>query len=276
MKPLRAKMMRYMERRGYSASTIKTYISWVLQIALHYGKSPDLLTEEEIGVYFDHLRRSRQLSQSSLAGCYSGVKLLWEKVLGRSWNANKLPRSKRAKTLPEVLSEEEVRQLICQTKNLKHRAFLKVLYTAGMRVGELVKLKPTDIDSKRMVIRVEMGKGSKSRYTVLSMSLLKELRAYWLEYRPRVYLFEGQVPGRHISIRTVQEVFKQACRRIELRKKVGVHVLRHSFATHLLENGVDTLTVKALLGHSNVATTARYVHVQNSRLKGLPDLLARW
>ena len=127
-----------------------------------------------------------------------------------------------------------------------------------------------------MVVRVEMGKGKKSRYTVLSMPLLKELRAYWLEYRPRVYLFEGQVPGRHISIRTVQTVFKQACKRIGLRKQVGVHVLRHSFATHLLENGVDTLTVKALLGHSDVSTTARYVHVQNSRMKGLPDLLAHW
>ena len=226
--------------------------------------------------FTERLRRGRGLSQSSLAGCYSGIKLLWEKVLGRSWNANKLPRSKRAKTLPEVLSEEEVRQLICQTKNLKHRAFLKVLYTTGVRVGELVKLKPGDIDSKRMVVRVEMGKGKKSRYTVLSMPLLKELRAYWLEYRPRVYLFEGQVPGRHISIRTVQTVFKQACKRIGLRKQVGVHVLRHSFATHLLENGVDTLTVKALLGHSDVSTTARYVHVQNSRMKGLPDLLAHW
>ena len=273
-------MLRYMERRGYSPSTIRAYTMWVLQIALHYDKSPDLLTEEEIGAYFDHLRRSRQLSQSSLAGCYSGIKLLWEKVLGRSWNANKLPRSKRAKTLPEVLSEEEVRQLICQTKNLKHRAFLKVLYTTGVRVGELVKLKPGDIDSKRMVVRVEMGKGKKSRYTVLSMPLLKELRAYWLEYRPRVYLFEGAVPGRHISIRTVQTVFKQACKRIGLRKQVGVHVLRHPVlrdgTTHLLENGVDTLTVKALLGHSDISTTARYVHVQNSRMKGLPDLLAHW
>ncbi|MCB9352001.1 MAG: tyrosine-type recombinase/integrase [Lewinellaceae bacterium] len=108
------------------------------------------------------------------------------------------------------------------------------------------------------------------------MPLLKELRAYWLKYRPQVYLFEGQVPGRHISIRTVQTVFKQACKGIGLRKQVGVHVLRHSFATHLLENGVDTLTVKALLGHSGVSTTARYVHVQNSRMKDLPDLLARW
>ena len=183
---------------------------------------------------------------------------------------------KRVQALPEVLSEEEVRQLITQTKNLKHRALLKVLYTTGIRVGELVKLRPTDIDSKRMVVRVEMGKGRKSRYTVLSMSLLKELRTYWLKYRPEVYLFEGQVPGRHISIRTGQAVFKQACQRIGLRKQAGVHVLRHSFATHLLENGVDTLTVKALLGHSNVSTTARYVHVQNSRMKGLPDLLARW
>ena len=194
----------------------------------------------------------------------------------RSCNTNGLPRSRRVQALPEVLPEEEVRQLIAQAKNIKHHALLKVLCTTGIRVGEVVKLKPTDIDSKRMVVRVEMGKGSKSRYTVLSMSLLKELRAYWLEYRPKAYLFEGAVAGQHISIRTVQAVFKQACKRINLGKKVGVHVLRHSFATHLLENGVDTLTVKALLGHSNVSTTARYVHVQNSRMKGLPGLLARW
>ena len=269
-------MVRYMERRGYSASTIKTYTSWVSQFARYNGKSPELLSEEDIGAYLDYLRGCRKLSQSSLAGCYSGIKVLWEKVLGRSWDTLKLPRSKRVQALPEVLSEEEVRQLICRTKNLKHRALLKVLYTTGIRVGELVKLKPGDIDSKRMVVRVEMGKGRKSRYTVLSLSMLKELRAYWLDYRPRAYLFEGAVAGRHISIRTVQAVFKQACQRIGLGKQVGVHVLRHSFATHLLENGVDTLTVKALLGHSNVSTTARYVHVQNSRMKGLPDLLARW
>lgn len=269
-------MLRYMERRGYSPSTAKSYVSWVSQFARHYGKSPDLLSEDDIGAYLDYLKRERKLSQSSLAACYSGIKVLREKVLGRSWDTLKLPRSKRAQALPEVLSEEEARQLICQTKNLKHRALLKVLYTTGIRVGEAVKLKPTDIDSRRMVMRVEMGKGRKSRYTVLSLSLLKELRAYWLEYRPKAYLFEGAVAGQHISIRTVQAVFKQACKRIGLGKQVGVHVLRHSFATHLLENGVDTLRVKALLGHSNVSTTARYVHVQNSRMKGLPDLLARW
>lgn len=269
-------MLRYMERRGYSALTVKSYISWVSHFAQHYGKSPDLLNEDDIGAYLDYLNRGRGLSRSSVACCYSGIKLLWEKVLGRGWDKLRLPRGKNAKTLPEVLSEEEVRQLVSQTRNLKHRTMLKVLYATGIRVGELVKLKPVDIDSRRMVIRVEMGKGRKSRYTVLSLSMLEELRSYWLKYRPRFYLFEGAVAGRPISIRTVQAAFKQACRRAGLRKQVGVHVLRHSFATHLLENGVDTLTLKALLGHSEVSTTARYVHVQNSRMKGLPDLLSSW
>lgn len=269
-------MLRYMERRSFSPSTIKVYISWVSQFAQHYGKSPELLDEDDIGAYFDYLKGDRKLSQSSLAGCYSGIKLLWEKILGRRWDTNKLPRSRRPKTLPEVLSVEEAHQLISRTRNQKHRTLLKVLYTTGIRVGELVKLKPGDIDSKRMVIRVSQGKGRKDRYTVLPLTLLKELRSYWKAYRPRAYLFEGAVSGRHISIRTVQAVFQQACERIALRRQVGVHVLRHSFATHLLESGVDTLTIKSLLGHANIATTARYVHVQNSRLKGLPDLLAHW
>jgi len=276
MTPLRAKMLRYMKRRNYSPSTIKSYISWVEKFANYYNKSPEYLSEEDIGFYLDYLKTERQLSQSSISACYSGIKLLWEKVLERSWNTNKLPRSKRAKSLPQVLSREEVRQIIEHTRNRKHRLILRLLYTTGIRVGEVVKLKLGDIDSKRMVIRIKHGKGNKDRYVVLSGSLLEELRVYWKWYRPEEYLFEGAQRSHPISIRTVQHVFKQACRRIGLRKQVGVHVLRHSFATHLLESGVDTLLVKTLLGHANLSTTSRYLHVANNQLQEVPDLSAAW
>lgn len=157
--------------------------------------------------------------------------------------------------------------------NTKHRVILRMLYATGLRVGELTQLKAEDIDSKRMVIRVQSGKGKKDRYGVLSDELLAELRMYWTIYRPKVFLFEGMEPGTAIAIRTVQKVFQNACERSGIRRKVGVHVLRHCFATHLLEQGVDPITLKQLMGHANLSTTARYVHIEHTHLQKVPNLL---
>jgi len=276
MSPLRTEMLRYLKRKNYSESTIRSYIYAVAMFSQHYGKCPTQLGDEDILSYLEYLSEEKKLGQSSLNCVYSALRILWEKILNRTWNSRRIPRGRRSKTLPQVLSAYQIAQLIGNTKNPKHRAVLKTLYSTGVRVGELVKLEPGDIDSQRMVVRVRQGKGKKDRYTVLSPSLLEDLRGYWRLFRPVKYLFEGQRWGAHISIRTVQYIYKKACRREGITLDAGVHVLRHSFATHLLESGVDTLTIKALLGHSSITTTARYVHVQNNRIKDLPDLLAHW
>jgi integrase/recombinase XerD len=178
------------------------------------------------------------------------------------------------KRLPEVLSKPEVRRLIESVRNLKHRTALMVMYSAGMRVGEVVKLKVNDIDLDRMLIRVEQAKGKKDRYTILSPAALLSLRAYWKDYRPRgPWLFESADRKSHWSIRSLQQVFKRAIAKAGIQKAVSSHVLRHSFATHLLEQGVDTLIIKDLLGHSQLQTTAKYLHVRKTRLGSLENPL---
>ena len=275
MSPLREEMIKWMSRRGYAAPTIKSYTYAVQELARHYGRCPSQIGTEELLSYFDYLRDERCLAQGTISNAYSGIKLLWTQVLDQAWPAKRLPRSRRAKTLPEVLSREEVHSLIGGTLNLKHRSVLETLYGTGVRLGEVVTLLPTDIDSRRMQVRVERGKGKKDRYTILPPTLLTTLRAYYRQYRPERYLFEGRTPGRHLAKRTVQAVFKQACARAGIRRQVGVHVLRHSFATHLLEDGLDPVTVKHLLGHANLSTTSRYLHVADGLRDRAVDLLAR-
>ena len=273
MKRLRKEMIDWMERRNYSASTIKSYVTAVVMLSRYYGRCPSQLSEREVAAYMNYITKQRGYSYGSISGAHSGIKLFWRQILSREWNTKLLPRPKRPKVLPEILSLEEVQRLIDMTSNKKHNAILRVLYSTGLRVGELVKLEPSDIDSKRMVVRVRKGKGKKDRYTRLTLSLLSQLRAYWKLYRPAHYLFEGRVPGRHISSRTVQAVFHQARNRAGINRQVGVHVLRHCFATHLLEAGVDSLIIKQLLGHAHLSTTAKYLHVQSRCYHEIPDLL---
>jgi site-specific recombinase XerD len=251
----------WLSRRGYAEATIKSYSLGVKQLSLYYSRCPSKISNAELMAYFDYLREERRLAQGSINGAYTGIKLFWDIILNREWPAKHLPRSRQAKTLPEVLSREEVRLLIDGTINTKHRCVLQTLYSTGVRLGEVVKLKPCHIDSKRMVVRVCQGKGAKDRYTILSATLLECLRTYYGEYRPECYLFEGRDVGRPLSKRTVQAVFRQACDRVGIKRKVSVHTLRHSFATHLLEGGLDVVTLKNLLGHRNLSTTGRYLHV---------------
>lgn len=161
------------------------------------------------------------------------------------------------------------------TRKQKHKTILSLLYTTGLRMGELVGLKPCDIDSERMVVRVRQGKGKKDRYTRLTARMLHQLREYWKCYRPKKYLFEGMVPGQHISGSTVQKIFQKSRQRAGIKRQVGVHVLRHCFATHLLEAGVDSIMIKQMLGHAHLSTTARYLHVQSTGFDKVPDLLSQ-
>lgn len=274
MKPLRKKMIAWMERKNYSASTIKCYVNSVSMLARYYNKCPSQLTEQQVADYLNYITKKRGYSYGSISGAHSGIKLFWKQILDREWNTKLLPRPKRPKQLPEILSLDEVHQLLELTRNPKHKTMLSLLYTTGLRMGELIRLKPSDIDSKRMVVRVRQGKGKKDRYTRLTPKMLEQLRAYWKAHRPKVYLFEGLIAGKHISDSSVQKVFQQARQRAGIKRQVGVHVLRHCFATHLLEAGVDSMMIKQMLGHAHLSTTARYLHVQSTGFDAIPDLLS--
>lgn len=262
-----------MEAQNYSASTIKLYVHAVKELALYHGCCPSRLEDEHIGEYLGSVRE-RGCSWSTVNGYFNGVKWFYTRLLAREWNHRMLPRPRKESRIPEILSKAEVRSLLDSIENLKHRTAMMVMYSGGLRVGELVKLKIKDIDSDRMMIRIEQGKGKKDRYTILSPSLLLVLRRYWKYYRPMSeWLFESMDRKSHWSIRSAQRVFKGAVARAGIRKKVSSHILRHSFATHLLEQGVDILTIKELLGHNQLQTTSKYLHVRQSRLSSLENPL---
>lgn len=269
----RDSFIRWMTLKGYANATIKSYVSRVQSFYDWLGKPAVAATEADISNHLHYLRVEMHLSQGTINATYSGLKIFWEQVLGRPWPGNKIPRSRQRKKLPQVLSEEEVRSLIGQTINLKHRCLLETLYSTGIRLGEVVTLEFRDIQADRQLLQVRGGKGGRDRRTVLPPTLLLHLREYYRQYRPHRYLFEGQTPGKAISRRTVQAVFQQAKKRINLERKVGVHVLRHCFATHQLEQGLDVITLQSLLGHANLRTTARYLHVTGKITPRITDLL---
>lgn len=273
MSKLRKKMIALMELENYSASTIGSYVHSVEALAVHYQLCPTKLSDEQMGAYLKGVR-DRDCSWSTVTAYYSGIKWFYTRILDREWNQSQLPRPRREKRLPEILSREEVKVLLESIDNLKHKTALMVMYSAGLRIGELVRLKVKDIDSDRMLIRIEQAKGKKDRYTLLSPSALVMLRRYWRMYRPcREWLFESMDKCSHWSISSARDVFNRAVAKAGIQKKVSSHALRHSFATHLLEQGVDMLTIKELLGHNQLQTTAKYLHVRQSRLSSLDNPL---
>jgi len=251
MTPLRQRMLEDMEIRNMSPNTRKNYIRQVAQFAMHFGKSPDQLGPEEIRTYLLSLvRRDASCNQFNVGRC--ALRFFFRVTLKREFP--EIACAKKPKKLPVVLSQGEVAQLLATPKKLKHRALLTTLYAAGLRVSELVGLRVADIDSKRMAIRVRQGKGNKDRYVMLSPMLLELLRAYWKERRPKERLFP-------VTVRCVQVMCAAMARKAKLAKRVSPHTLRHSFATHLLENGENVRKIQVLLGHRSVQTTARYLHV---------------
>ncbi len=271
MSELRTKMQDYMELRGLSPKTISSYIQSVAKFCEYYGKKPDELNSEHIMDYLLYLQREKHLSSGSINQAYSGLKILYTQVLKRTWD-NTIPRSKRIKRLPRVLSRSEVNAILEAKDNIKHRVILKLLYSTGMRVSELSNLKIGDIDSKRMLIRINQGKGNKDRQTILSKFILEELREYYLIYKPKSWLFEGNLWSKY-SIKSIQNVFNQAKKKAGITSKCSCHTLRHSFATHLLEQGVDIFKIKELLGHSSLQSTMVYLHVSSSHIQDIEDPL---
>jgi integrase/recombinase XerD len=272
MTPLRQRFIDDLRLRNYAARTIETYVGRIVAFAKHFGRSPDLLDPEEVRTFQLHLLE-RRVSWSSFNQAVCALRFLYGTTLGRPEQLPMIPYGKRPKTLPSVLSPDEVLRLLEAATPPRDRVLLQVAYGCGLRLNELLHLHVTDIDSARMVIHVRQGKGAKDRLVPLSLRLLQELRAYWRVCRPRTWLFPGQTADGTMTASTIQRRFGRLVQQVGLRKHCSMHTLRHSYATHLLEAGVDVLTLKALLGHSSLQTTARYLHVSTQRLQQTPSLL---
>ena len=272
MTPLRQKMIRELELHRKSPRTIEAYVAAVAQLALHLGRSPDRITVEEIRDYLHYLITERKQAFSSCNQKLAGIRFFYKHVLRRGDFDLRVP-AKRSGRLPAPLSREEIARLLAVAVHPKHRVLLMTAYAAGLRVSELVHLKPQDIHSERMLIRVEQGKGRKDRYTLLSPRLLQELRSYWSLFRPTLWLFPGRDGSRPIDATSAQKVYYAAKERAKITRGHGIHCLRHSFATHLLEAGVNLPTIQRLMGHTSLATTARYLHVTSQHLAGVASPL---
>jgi integrase/recombinase XerD len=267
MTALRRRMIEDMTLRNLAPHTIQVYVERVATFARYYNVSPQRLGPEQIRAYLLYLVQERHVSWSYFNQARCALQFLYRVTLGRDWVVEAVVCPKQQKKLPIVLSLDELVQFFKAVTNLKHRAILMTTYAAGLRLSEVCHLRVDDIDSQRMVIRIRQAKGHKDRYVMLSPRLLAILRQYWKAVRPRHYLFPGADPDRPINPRTVQQVCRAALRASGIKKKVSMHTLRHSFATHLLEAGTDLRTIQVLLGHQNLGTTARYLHVSTAALK---------
>jgi site-specific recombinase XerD len=270
MGKLRDAMQRDMELKNFSPRTMECYLYWMSLYALHYRKPPDELGDKEIKAFLHFLRKEKKASQSTMNQAYSALKFFYETTLGRPWNGKQIPRCKRGKRLPVVLSREEVQSILSATENLKHLTILATIYSGGLRLSEAAELKVSDIDSQRMLIHVR-GKGDKDRYTLLGKNALEVLRTYWKAYRPSDYLFPSRDPHKPISVSTIQKIFEGSHQKSGTSKPASVHTLRHCFATHLLESGCDVYYIQRLMGHSSVRTTSVYLHVTR---KNLTDIVS--
>jgi site-specific recombinase XerD len=277
MTALRQRMLEDMCIRNFTPSTKKTYITYVAAFAGHFWKSPDRLGLEDIRTYQLHLVEKKRVSPSYLNAIVCALRFFYCVTLRRDWDVKRIPTAKVPKKLPVVLSIDEVERFLRAIRNAKHQAVLTTIYATGLRIAEVTRLKVSDIDSRRMCIRIEQGKGHKDRYVGLSTTLLAYLREYWKIDRPAPWLFPAQGKSNNpLSPNTVRKVCQKASRDAGLRKKVTPHLIRHAFATHLHEAGTDTRVIQALLGHASPKTTARYEHVSMKRMQQTPcplDLL---
>jgi integrase/recombinase XerD len=278
MTELRCRMIADMQLRGLAASTQQTYLEAIKNLARHYRRSPEQLSEQEIRKFFIHLSQERCLARSTIRVYVFAIKFLYQKTLQRKWPVLNLIRVKRSKKLPVVLSREEVRYLLRRVRRPAARISLTMMYTCGLRASEATHLQASDIDSQRMVVRVRHGKGDKDRYVPLPRPVLEQLRAYWREYRPATWLFPSQTGLTPIDIGSVRRCLKAALHQSDIKKDISCHSLRHSYATHLLEQGLDLRVIQGLLGHRSLKTTFIYMHLTQNTLqtvhRTVDDLMA--
>lgn len=271
MTQLRTMMLEELQRRNYSQTTVNGYLKIVESFAKHFGRPPDQLGPEEIRAYQVYLLKERKLGVRTVGHQTAALRFLFCKTLKRAYPIEEVPYPKAPRRLPTILTREEVVQLIDSASNLFHRAMLITLYSTGMRRAELCHLKVEDIDSKRMLIRIRHGKGGHDRDVPLSPNALETLREYWRWMKPKIYLFPGTVNGsradKPITPKVLWEACREAAQRAGITKAVRPHLLRHSFATHLLEGGADLPTVQALLGHADLKPTSIYLHLSERHLR---------
>lgn len=267
MSALKQRMIDDMRVRNYSPKTIKLYVTQVRQFAEYYGSSPDQLGLEHVRGYQVYLVDEKHVSWSHFNIVVSALRFFYRTTLSRKEIVERIPYAKRPRTLPCVLSREEVVRLLRCVPNYQYRVALMTIYAGGLRMSEAIRLRPEDMDSERMVIRIRQGKGRKDRYVPLSELLLEVLRAYSKIVHPQEWLFPGQKPGHYLSGKTLWRAVKLASKAAGIRKHVTLHTLRHSFATHLLEWGTDIRTIQMLLGHKKLETTAKYTHVTDARIR---------
>lgn len=275
MTELRKKMIRTMELKNLSHHTQRAYLAAVTGIAKFYNQSPDKMTQEKIEDYLLYLKLDKGIAPNSCYGVLTGLRFFYKHVTEEEIPVTYSIR-RTARKLPEVLTMEDVWKIICSAKNLKHKMILMTTYSAGLRASETINLKSDNIDSKTMLIKVEEGKGKKDRYTLLSKKLLKELRTYYRKYHPDTYLFPssfGKKKGKPLAYETIRSVYEDARKKAGVKKGNGIHTLRHSFATHLLEAGYDLRKIQVLMGHSRLTTTMIYLHVSRQTLSMIPSPL---
>lgn len=258
--------------KKYSKNTANIYTSMFEGFINYFPETKvDELGEEQIRKYLSHQVKLGR-SDSMLNQIINSIKFYYEIVLGMPNRFYDIERPILREKLPEVLSKEEVMNILNCTRNIKHRCLLSTIYSAGLRIGEVLNLKIKDIDSHRMMLRIENAKGGKDRYTILSKNLLEKLRCYYVDYKPKEYLFEG-MNGNKYSASSIRKVLKKSCQRAGIRKEVKPHTLRHSFATHLLEQGTDLRRIQILLGHNSLKTTEIYTHVANTAMSTIKNPL---
>jgi integrase/recombinase XerD len=274
MTPLRRRMIDDMTMRNMSPSTINSYTSAVSRFAAYFDRSPDVLTIEDVRDFRLHLL-SRGLEPATINPILGALRFFYSVTLGRKEMVEAIPYARIADKLPPVMTGEEVVRFLRAVDDLRMRTLFTTIYAAGLRVSEAVALTAKDIDSARMVLIVRQGKGRKDRYVMLSEQLLAILRDYWRRTRPPQWLFPGPDPSRPITTRSVQRACREAVRAARLDPSVTVHTLRHSFATHLLEQGVDIRVIQDLLGHRNIASTTRYARVAVNAIRQIQSPLER-
>ena len=258
--------------KRYSENTIETYKNVLVQTYNFFKKPFKDITDKDLWVFISHFVNEKNISSSYQRQIIGALKLFYLEIYKREISVNYLQVKQREKVVPVVLSIKEVNSIINALHNIKHRAIITLVYSSGLRIGELINLKKSDIDSERMTVYIKGGKGKKDRYTVLSQKALELLRLYYLQYKPRDFLFEGQNGGKYSS-ESCGQFFREAIIRAGIKKKVTLHSLRHSFATHLLEHGVSITHIQKLLGHSNINTTLIYTHITDVSIRNIKSPL---
>ena len=277
MTALRKRMLEELQRRNYSPTTIRAYLHAVEAFAQHFGKSPDKLDQEHLRQYQLHLLHDRKFTVGTIVSTIAALRFFFVRVLRRPYREIDLVYPKRPERLPTVLSQEEVAQLIASASNLLDYAMLTTLYATGVRRTELIRLKTEDVDSQRMIVHIRQGKGNRDRDVPLTPKLLETLREYWRWMKPKTYLFPGMVDNwradKPLTPKCVWIAVRDAAKRAGIKKRVSPHTLRHSWATHLLENGTDIRTIQLLLGHAELEATTVYLHLSRRHLQAVVNPL---